>query len=202
MMIKKELHRLVTSVVGVIVLLSFFIKQATINEMAAVFQNWGIVVGAFALGMASLNLMRVHFRKIKDRSRDWFTSVILLVFLIGVTIAGIIQSTSGPIYSFWFNNLYNTCHATVGSLLAFYVATAAYRAFRAKNTESVVLLVSAIIVMVGMAPIGYLLSPRFPAIADWLINIMNMSGQRGIMITAGIGGIAASIRVLVGIDRR
>ena len=92
--------------------------------------------------------------------------------------------------------------ATVGSLLAFYVATAAYRAFRAKNTESVVLLVSAIIVMVGMAPIGYLLSPRFPAIADWLINIMNMSGQRGIMITAGIGGIAASIRVLVGIDRR
>lgn len=198
---KRELPRLVTSVVGIIVLLSFFIKQPGLNSLAGLLQNWGIVVAAFALGLASLNLVRVHLKRIAKRSEDWFTSVVLLVFLIGMTAVGIAQTTTGTIYAFWFNNLYNTCHATVGSLLAFYVSTAAYRAFRAKNLESVFLLASALVVMIGMAPIGYAVSPSLPKAADWLVNIINMAGQRGIMITAGIGGIAASLRVLIGIER-
>lgn len=63
------------------------------------------------------------------------------------------------------------------------------------------LLISAVIVMLGAAPVGALIWSNFPVIQRWLIAVPNMTGQRAIMIGAAIGGFAASLRILLGQDR-
>ncbi|HSL93993.1 MAG TPA: hypothetical protein VK905_05255, partial [Bacillota bacterium] len=87
------------------------------------------------------------------------------------------------------------------ALLAFYLASASYRAFRARSWEAATLLVGAILVKLGEAPIGALIWGQFPVIQKWLMDVPNVTGQRAIIMGAAIGGFATSLRLLLGIDR-
>lgn len=200
-MLKRDMPVIMSSFVGFVVMMDFFFKQQTLNQWSNTFQNWGIIVAAFALGLASINLARVHVFKVYRREQGWFTSVILLFTLVLMSAVGIVLTPTSKLYVFWFDSVYNTCHSAVGSLLAFYVASSAFRAFRMRNVEATLMLTSAFICMLGQAPIGELMYKGLPGWQKWIMDVINMSGQRGIVITAGIGAIAASLRVLLGLER-
>ncbi len=200
-MLKRSGPLAMAATVGFIVILDFFFKQSSIQKLSALFQNWGIIVSAFALGLASINLARVNVLKIQRRQKDWFMSVLLLGTLVAVSALGIWLGPSHKTYMFWFNNVYNTCHSAVAGLLAFYVASSSFRAFRVRNVEATLMLAAAFIVMLGLAPIGEVIHGRLPEVKDWINNVPNMSAQRGIVITAGVGAVASSLRVLMGLDR-
>ncbi len=111
-------------------------------------------------------------------------------------------------FSVWiFNATYTPLQATMFSMLAFFIASAAYRAFRARSFEAFLLLVAAVLVMLGRVPLGiYLLGKLFPwipadDIANWIMMIPNTAGQRAILIGAGFGAVAVSLKILLGIER-
>ena len=87
------------------------------------------------------------------------------------------------------------------ALLAFFVASAAFRAFRARNIEAALLLGTAIVMMLGRAPIGRALSDSLPDIAQWLLDVPSNGGRRAIMMGAAIGAIATGMRVILGLER-
>ena len=91
--------------------------------------------------------------------------------------------------------------STVFSLLAFYVASAAYRGFRARSGESLILVIAAMIVLVGRVPLGDWISPYIPATADWVLNVPALAAKRAILIGIGLGMIATSLKVILGIER-
>nr|MBA3542144.1 hypothetical protein [Deltaproteobacteria bacterium] len=62
--------------------------------------------------------------------------------------------TNGRVRTWIYNYIFAPCNATMFALLAFFVASAAFRAFRARNLEAGLLLGSAIIVLLARAPIG------------------------------------------------
>lgn len=90
--------------------------------------------------------------------------------------------------------------ATVFSLLAFFVASAAYRGFVARNIEAFLLLFSAVMIMFGIASIGNSIPP-FSDIANWILMNPSMTARRGIFIGVGLGTIAVSLRVILGVER-
>ncbi|HPI32931.1 MAG TPA: hypothetical protein PLR32_06415, partial [candidate division Zixibacteria bacterium] len=99
---------------------------------------------------------------------------------------------------------------TMYSLLAFFVASASYRAFRAKNREATILLVAATIILIGRTPFGMYLTSwmpeslsvlEIPNLAMWIMNAPNLAGQRAIMIGIGLGVVAMSLRIILGIER-
>ena len=92
--------------------------------------------------------------------------------------------------------------ATMFSLLAFFIASAAYRAFRARTFEATLLLVTAVIVMLGNVPIGDIIWADTASDArQWILDNPNLSARRGIILGISLGAISQSIRIILGIER-
>lgn len=113
-------------------------------------------------------------------------------------------------YDFLFEYVYTPLSATMFSLLAFYIASAAFRAFKAKTLEAGLLLVTAFMVMLGRVPLGEILWDKIPfinavpiskIIEDWIMGCFNTAGQRAIMLGASIGVISVSMKILLGVER-
>jgi hypothetical protein len=96
------------------------------------------------------------------------------------------------------------------ALLAFFIASAAYRAFIGRTVESNLLLISAVLVMLGNTTLGSNLTAwlpaklsflTLPALTEFIMKYPKPAGQRAIMICAGLGIIGSSLRILLGIER-
>ena len=65
---------------------------------------------------------------------------------------------SGTFFKWLFDSAYSPIDMTMFALLAFFVASASYRAFRIRNFEASLLLLAGVLVMLGAVPIGDLVS--------------------------------------------
>jgi len=119
---------------------------------------------------------------------------------------------SSPDTPFWwlYEYVFQPLLTTTFALLAFYVASAAFRAFRAKNIEAILLLGTAFIILLGRTSAGPALTSwipdRFAAfrmdqMTAYIMSIFNTAGNRAIMIGIALGTVSTSLKVLLGIDR-
>ncbi len=75
----------------------------------------------------------------------------------------------GSLFSWMFFKIFTPLSSTMFALLAFFVASASYRAFRIRNFEATLLLVAGIILMIGRVPIGGL-------VPWWLVSTLMIFG--------------------------
>jgi hypothetical protein len=204
--VRREVPIAITLITGLIMLLDNF-TEGILETAASEISTWVIIVSALLVGLASVNLVRIHGNNISRKRPGWFNSVALLAMLFGYAFIGIMNrsypenETWANLYQKLFDNVQSPLGAAMFAIIAFYIASASYRAFRARSLEATVLLLSAIVLMLGRAPIGELIWNKFPAIADWMMGIINTTGQRGITIGAAIGMFVTSLRVLIGLER-
>ena len=119
-----------------------------------------------------------------------------------MVLIGIPFKPQNPIFEWLYNNVQLPMDATMFSLLAFFIASAAYRAFRARTFEASLLLITALIVMMGNVPVGDLLSNDTASKArEWILDNPNLSARRGIILGVSLGVISQSIRIILGIER-
>lgn len=107
----------------------------------------------------------------------------------------------GPGFQWLFDNALVPLDSTMFALLAFFMASAAYRTFRARTPEATVLLIVAVIVMLGRVPVGEMIYHRMPQVSEWFMMWPTVAAKRGILFGVALGSIATSLRIILGIER-
>jgi hypothetical protein len=101
-------------------------------------------------------------------------------------------------YQFLYTAIFVPLGAAMFSLLACYIATAAFRAFRIRSLESGLMMLAALLVVLGQLPWGQMLWSRFPDIRLWLLEVPSAASFRAIDIGSSIGALLISWRLLLG----
>lgn len=198
--------------------------------------NIAAVVSAFAIGLGVVSLVQLHTKNIARARPGWGYSVALMVSFVSMAVFGLLneyhktwtvipalpgvwgrQNAHGMFRFLFEGGLVNLGSATF-SIIAFYIASAAYRAFRIRSLEATLLMTAALIVMLGSVGFGTLLTHTIPPtlaggaenpwanlrlenIAQWLLMEVNASAQRGILFGLTLGLLATSLRYWLSLER-
>ncbi len=230
-LMKKHFPIAVAFIMGVLMFFQFFIPTRFSNNFLEGVTQWNRIIAGFALLLGIYSLLNHHYHKLRRKVPGWGFSVVVYVGFFAMMLAGFIWGITNPppdvlrdpatgvvvgqvqeyVPFMWiYQNVFVPMQATMFSILAFYIASAAYRAFRARTREATVLLLTAIVVMLGRVPLGAMLIPWrpfggevefLPWLTEWILNNPSMAAQRGIMIGIGLGMIATSLRIIFGIER-
>ncbi len=200
---KKEIPLLITFLLGAWMILEFFFHNVPhVDKITETLTNGGMVIAAFTYILGVMNILQVNYNRIRhhqDRPYKWTLLVGFVVMLLLGFTWGIEVDTP---FQWMYNTFYVPLQATMFSLLAFYIASAAFRAFRARSVEATLLLVAALLVMLGRVPIGEeWIWSKLPDISSWIMDYPNMAGKRAILIGAALGAVSTGLRVIIGMER-
>ncbi len=223
--------QLLVAAVGILLVLTAFVPRpapgagnawqgffAYIDEN---FSVWFNIMAVFAFGLGAASLLGVHGGRVRRRGRDWpYSLATLLAF--GVTLLVGLLKLGGPpgltgdpadsasILGRIFAAVVSPLQASMFALLAFFVASASYRAFRVRTREASALLAAALVILIGRTPFGSALTQWLPEplaflrlerLSLWIVQVPNLAGQRAIMIGIALGVVAMSLRLILGLER-
>ena len=208
---KRELPLLVTAVIGIFMLLSFFVPHHLVSVPSDFLQQCAVIVVAFGYVLGGANALSVNLSAIARRQPDWPYKLVLVATLLFTVLIGLKEGRhwqdSTTISMFLYNQLYSSMQGTMFALLAFFIASAAFRAFRVRTLEAGLLAAAALIVMLGRVPVGdqmtgWLPEPlRLGAVQDWIMNVPQNAAKRAVLMGAALGVMATGLRVILGIER-
>lgn len=212
---KREIPLILTAIVGLTFVVQFFIPHDPMRFLADMFSDWFSIIAAAAIWLGALNLIRVSAEKIYRKEKDRFYAAVTIASFLLIVIIGFFFSQGrsfqepGTRFDWLYLNIYTPLMATMFAMLAFFVASASYRAFRARNAQATVLLLAAFVVMLGRTPFGDWISKVVFLPDGWgisnlsniIMNYFNVAGQRAIMIGIALGTVSTSLRIILGIER-
>lgn len=206
---------------------AFWLSDA--QDVVTQFAN---IISAFLIGLGLYSLLRIHIRRFLKMQKDWGYSAVLLfcmvLFLVfgywdwlgrqgdkGADMAVGRASWGFPQYAndLLFDGLLQQMEAAMFSVVAFYILSAAYRAFRARSAEATILLLTALIVMVSfMGVVTYLWDKSFivsslgpnaklTEISGWITANLQTPAIRGIDFGVGVGLLAMGLRIWLSLEK-
>lgn len=225
---KRTVPLIITATIGVLLIVANFIPSLSAwGEDATTFFA---IIAAIAFVLGGGSLLKVHLKKLSDRNQGWGYSLIVLgsfVIMLGIGLfkvgvppnpafpdkpwAGDIQG-QGTAFWWLYEYVFKPLTATMFAMLAFYIASAAFRAFRAKNFEAILLLGTAFIILLGrtaagpfltdwISPDGPLAGLRIEELSVYIMQVFNTAGNRAIIIGIALGIASTSLKILMGLDR-
>ena len=256
---QREIPLFITFITGVLLVIALFVPHKPFGQLQQTFNDWLIIVGGFTMILGLDSLLLHNWEKIKRKKEGWISSAFLIASFFITLFWGFGEGAiahrspfdpSATFLRYFYTYVFVPLQATMFSLLAFFIASAAYRAFRAKDGNSTLLLSAAALVMLGRVPAGqqvapwifafvlillayyffreggkttgtqktlymvlalvslvliypvfYILLHYLNGIADWIMNIPQMAAKRGIWIGISLGGIAMSLRIILGVEK-
>lgn len=183
--------------------------------------NFVMVTLSWTLGLGLISLVLVHGRRLYKRQPGWHHSLAFFLALIAMIIAGFATENGtnkhatfifSSLFTSLYFGLYQNLDSTMFSLLAFYIASAAYRAFRVRTAEAAVLMIAAFVVMLGFVSFGVAITSHIPdsslfsffrleKLSVWVLQWLNMPAYRAVGIGVAIGALAMQMRIWLSLER-
>lgn len=208
-----------------------------LTKTAAVVGSVTQVVAGFTFLLGVYNLTRIHGNILRRLREGWPYSAAFFVSFLLMVIAGFSRDWQswfgGPpappwikdtvnvpahdLYTVLFEGLWRNLEATMFSILAFYIVSAAYRAFRIRSGEAAVLMIVALVLMMGQVPLGMALTNGIPSgpsflgvdwsilrienFSQYVLTAINSPVQRAIGFGLGLGALAMALRIWLSLER-
>lgn len=219
--LKRNVPVLLAFLAGTLLWLQYYVPSKPSQQAQEIFStSWSYIIFGSALILGVFSAVHHHLTKVQLRKPGFGYSIVTLLAFTLTAAAGLLPLTwpgfsapsreEGSLFNWIFNYVFVPLDATTFSLLAFFIASAAFRAFRARSPEATALLVAGCIVMLGRVPLGDLI-PIFPKagggvwhlseFSQWIMLYPNNAGQTGILIGILLSIIGISLRVIFGIER-
>ncbi|MFM1821855.1 MAG: hypothetical protein RI967_121 [Planctomycetota bacterium] len=227
-MLQRTVPILILGLTGAVLVVAYFIPP--LKGWGESVVDWFNILAAVAFILGAGNLLAVNLEKISSRRPGWAYAAITLIsfaamLVFGLTktgavpnaahpdvhLAGAYETTQSP-FGWMYEYVLAPLTATMFGLLAFYVASAAFRAFRAKNLEAILLLGTAFIILLGRTAAATILTGWIPEdsvfaflrldrVTVAVTEVVSTAGMRAILIGIALGVAATSLRLILGIDR-
>ncbi len=211
----------------------FFMKDALprVADIANVLTFLLLCLGIFSL-------TKIHSARVVKKQKDWFFSVVLLVAMVVMVIVGywdyILKEFNDPnalltkaenwgtvnyAYDLLFDGLIQQMDAAMFSMIAFFILSAAFRAFRIRSVEATVMMASAILLMISLMgavdyqwselikgwtgddPAHMLNNLNLSQISGWVKNYLQIPSIRALEFGVGLGALAMGLRIWLGLER-
>jgi len=207
--LRRTLPLIIAFVLGCTAISLYYIPHSMAQGLERELSRWDLIVAAFAIFLGIHSLLALHGSRVRRQQAGWGYSLLVYIGFAVMLSFAIYNDGRGPLnpqaetgpFQWLFLNVQVPADATMFSILAFFIASAAYRTFRARSPEAAILLISAVVVMLGRVPIGAFISDLIPQAAQWLMAFPNLAAKRGILLGVSLGAIATSLRIIFGIER-
>jgi hypothetical protein len=220
---RKPLIALVTFLAGLIYAAEWVIpvggdgKTNLLTPYLKSFADIVTVLQGFALGIGVYSLVAVHLRSIVRRREGWPNSIVLLGSVLVMALPALLKEDhpnryNKNLFAIAFDGGYSSLNAAMFSVVAFYIVSAAYRAFRIRSLESSILLLSALLIMLGQVALGQWLTSGIPNqgfaanfrvenVAGWILNKVSSPAIQAVEFGVGIGTLATALRLWLSLER-
>jgi hypothetical protein len=198
---RKQLPLLLTGLVVLLVVLCRYVHVFTQTGLMTHIDRWYQVIVATMTLVGAVNLTRIHGGHIQRRRSGFYNSIALLLALYVYTLIGVYYTNSSTQYRWVYDAAITPWQATMFSMIAFFIASAAYRTFRLRTLEAAAMGIVAAVVMLGNVPLGAAITDALPELRSWIMRVPNGAGFRAINIGIYIGGFAAAMRIALGLER-
>jgi len=199
---RRRLPQLVCGLFGVALFVLHFLRGPETGRIYQILLvDYYQIIFAFTLIVGVTGFVRINVKSIQA-GKETAYRVVSLVGLVAMVLFAIVWGIKGDSPFMWtFNNIQVPMQSTVFALLAFFVASASLRGFRARSVPAAILLLSALLTLLSRSDLGGFLSGWLPDTAEWIRNNPSMSARRAILIGIGLGSLTTSLRVILGIER-
>jgi hypothetical protein len=194
--------QIVCAAFGATLFILFFLNSPSAKNLYLTITNdyWQIIF-AFTLIVGVASFIKVNLTKI-GRGQDRPYLLVGLLGLFSMPIMALIWGLKGDSPFMWmFENVQVPMQATVFSLLAFFVASASLRGFRARSVPAAILLASALVALISRSDVFGFFPNQVATFSDWVRSYPSMAARRAILIGIGLGSLTTSLRVILGIER-
>jgi hypothetical protein len=205
-MLKREVVYAITGIVTVMMFLEYFFFPES-QAWAEMIRTWSVIIYNISLGLGAVRLTMAHSLNVQRKREYWQYSGVLLAGLAIMLLTGLAgyfmtgQQTNNAIYNWMFNYVYTPLGATLYPITGFYIFSAAYRAFRARNIDAALMLIAGCFVILSNAPVGEAIWVGFATVGEWFRFTGQVPGMRTFALVGTLGMIAYGFRALLGKER-
>ena len=205
-MLKREVVYAITGIVTVVMFLEYFFFPES-QAWAEMIRTWSVIIYNISLGLGAVRLTMAHSMNVQRKRENWAFSGVLLAGLAIMLLTGLAgyfmtgQQTNNAIYNWMFNWVYTPLGATLYPITGFYIFSAAYRAFRARNIDAALMLIAGCFVILSNAPVGEAIWVGFATVGEWFRFTGQVPGMRTFALVGTLGMIAYGFRALLGKER-
>lgn len=193
---------IVTMICGLLLFAEYWINFAGLKPVGDAIRTSGVTIFGYALIVGTLSLVRWQGGHVKQRKMPQaaYSAWMLIVMMIFI-VTGIATSSTSTQYQLVFNTIYVPASTALWGLHGFWITSACYRAYRVRSAEALALFLVGILVLLGVAPWGPLISSDFVNVSNWLMDFVNKPAMTAILIGVGLGTVMIGLRTILGFEK-